>query len=189
MEKKGYSVKNKKRFSIKLKVSFGLCFILLICGAVLLPIIIKNIKSTSHEAVNIALEKKLLGDINIVEDYLNTLYGTVSFKNGEFVGIKSKVEPGIIDQFSKRLDVKLTLFSAEGKEFKRIITSIKKENGKKAVGTYLDKNKAYNAVLNKKTYLGEANILGQSYTTLYKPIVNSKNKIEYLIFAGVSTAQ
>ncbi len=185
--KASFSINKKRRLSVKLKVSIGLCFILLLCGAILLPILTIHIRSTSNVAVNIALEKKLLGDINIVEDYLKSLYGEVKFKNGEFVGKNSKIDYNLIEKFSKLLGVELTLFSAEDNEFKRIITTIKRENGEKAIGTYLDKNKAYDAVLNKKTYLGSADILGESFTTLYKPIVNSGNTIEYVVFAGVST--
>ncbi len=182
-------LKSKRRFSIKLKVNILIFLILLLFGSVILPIVIRNTKKTANNAVEIALKKKLLGDANSIESYIQALYGRIKFKNGVFLGTRSRIDDAIIRKFSKRLGVEITLFSFENNQFKRIITSIKKENGDSAVGTYLAKNQAYDALMKKDTYIGHANILGESFTTIYKPIIGHNKNIEYVIFAGVPTSE
>ncbi len=178
-----------RRFSIKLKLSLALCFVLLISALVILPIVINNIKTTANTAAKVAFDKKLSGDAAIVEELLNALHGKVKLQNDSLVGEKLTVDNKVIDRLSKKLGAELTIFSHEGNKFKRILTSIKKDNGELATGTYLAKNNAYDAVIKKDTYIGRAKILGESFVTIYKPILNSKNAIEYIIFAGVPISE
>ena len=54
----------------------------------------------------------------------------------------------------------------------RVSTNVQKPDGSRAVGTKLAPGPAYDSVFrNRKTYRGEADILGKTYLTVYEPIL------------------
>jgi methyl-accepting chemotaxis protein len=62
------------------------------------------------------------------------------------------------------------------------------EENERAIGTFLgtDHN-AYQTVMNGELYIGEAEILGESYYTAYQPIKDKNNNIIGLLFVGTPT--
>ncbi len=93
---------------------------------------------------------------------------------------------GIIDEFAEKYGVAATIFKRDGNDFTRIVTSIKKENGQRAVGTKLGTGSAaYEPVMNRTLFLGEAVILGVNYVTAYNPVINEKNEIIGIYFVGI----
>lgn len=84
------------------------------------------------------------------------------------------------------MGVLATVFAKKGDSFIRVITTVKTDNGERAVGTELDKNgQAYYEVSNGNTYYGEADILGSLYMTCYTPILSSDGQIIGVYFVGV----
>jgi len=93
----------------------------------------------------------------------------------------------VVDQISQDLGVVTTIFAREGKDFTRISTSIRQANGERAVGTKLGTSSAaYQPVMNKELYLGEAVILGASYLTAYQPVLDGKDDVIGILFLGIS---
>lgn len=73
---------------------------------------------------------------------------------------------------------------------RRIATSIRKEDGSRAVGTVLARNAAYDAVLTRGVpYRGTLDILGKSYIVGYDPITGQGGATVGILFVGVETAQ
>jgi len=71
-----------------------------------------------------------------------------------------------------------TIFKKEKNDFIRIATSLKKEDGTRAVGTKLDINHpAYPLLLQGKSYTGKAELFGRDYMTVYIPIKNNNSII------------
>jgi methyl-accepting chemotaxis protein len=79
-----------------------------------------------------------------------------------------------------------TIFQAFNNGLLRITTNIKKENGQRAVGTYIPTDSpVYKKVKSGQTFYGRAKVVGKWYWTIYEPIVESGELIGvlYLGFA------
>jgi len=71
-----------------------------------------------------------------------------------------------------------TIFRREGDDFLRIATSLKKEDGSRAVGTFLGKtHPGYAYLMRGEPYVGKATLFGKEYITKYTPIKNEREKL------------
>jgi methyl-accepting chemotaxis protein len=78
-----------------------------------------------------------------------------------------------------------TIFLAD----QRVTTNVMKPDGSRAVGTKLAAGPAYDSVFTRhETYRGEANILGETYLTIYEPIVSDGSVIG-IAYVGVKKAE
>lgn len=78
-----------------------------------------------------------------------------------------------------------TIFKREGDDFLRVATSLKKEDGTRAVGTTLDRNHpAYQGLLRGETYIGKATLFGKEYMTKYVPVKDSSGAVVGVFFIG-----
>ncbi len=78
-----------------------------------------------------------------------------------------------------------TIFKKEGDDFLRIATSLKKEDGTRAVGTTLDRaHPAYPLLLKGEPYLGKATLFGKDYMTKYVPVKDSSGNVVGVYFIG-----
>jgi len=94
------------------------------------------------------------------------------------------------DRFSAQTGEVATVFVRDGDDFVRISTSLKKENGERAVGTALDRNHpGYAKLLAGEKYSGLANLFGKPFMTEYEPIKNSSGRIVGAMFVGVNIAK
>ena len=76
-----------------------------------------------------------------------------------------------VDKFTQFTGGVATVFGRKGDDYLRITTSLKKENGERALGTLLGKAHPAYAMLNEgKTYVGRATLFGKSYMTRYEPV-------------------
>ena len=115
------------------------------------------------------------GALSITEQGLSSQDGTPL--RGDF---------SLVDRLQKTLNVALTLFEADGDDFRRVITNIRKENGERAVGTMLGKGSAaYPTVKKGDLYVGEAKILGTPYLTAYDPIRDDGGNVIGILFLGI----
>ncbi|WP_210543156.1 methyl-accepting chemotaxis protein [Rhodoferax sp. PAMC 29310] len=93
-----------------------------------------------------------------------------------------------VDRFSKDTGGVATVFAREGDDFKRITTSLKKQDGERAMGTLLDRaHPAYARMLAGQPYTGPALLFGKSYMTHYDPIKDSAGAIVGIFFVGTDT--
>jgi methyl-accepting chemotaxis protein-2 (aspartate sensor receptor) len=78
-----------------------------------------------------------------------------------------------------------TIFEKKGEDFLRIATSLKKEDGTRAVGTTLDRNHpAYPLLLKGETYIGKATLFGKDYMTKYVPVKDGSGNVIGVYFIG-----
>ncbi|HOD53212.1 MAG TPA: Cache 3/Cache 2 fusion domain-containing protein, partial [Candidatus Cloacimonadota bacterium] len=128
-------IKNAK---IKTKVIFFTLSGFFFLSVVLSFISITRMNVLASEISNEVLLEKLKGDINSSETYLKRFYGDINFKDQSLVDAQDLSLEGrfdFVDTISEELNVVATIFIKEGDDFKRISTSIKKDNGERAVGT------------------------------------------------------
>jgi methyl-accepting chemotaxis protein len=90
------------------------------------------------------------------------------------------------DRFSAQTGGNATIFVADGEDFVRVTTSVKKENGERAVGTQLDRaSPAYAALKDGKVYVGLAKLFGKQFITQYEPVKNGAGKVVGALYVGV----
>ncbi|MEN9490805.1 MAG: hypothetical protein RJA63_1254 [Pseudomonadota bacterium] len=94
------------------------------------------------------------------------------------------------DRFTESMGSVATLFVRAGDDFARVTTSLKNAEGKRAVGTLLDRqHPAYQALLAGKPYVGRARLFGRDFMTRYEAIKDEKGAVIGALFVGVDFTQ
>ncbi|MFO7849331.1 MAG: Cache 3/Cache 2 fusion domain-containing protein, partial [Spirochaetia bacterium] len=135
-----------------------------------------------------SLMMKVKGDIESFNMAFNSEYGAARIKSGKMVDDKGKPIDSFefIDDFGERLGITATIFKSEGDDFIRIVTNIQKDDGSRAVGTYLgEESAAYRPIMNKERFLGRASILGHNYLTAYDPLLNGQDELIGILYVGI----
>ncbi len=90
-----------------------------------------------------------------------------------------------VDKFAQVTGGVATVFSLKDGDFVRITTSLKKENGERAVGTTLGKaHPAFAGLMQGKGYIGRAVLFGKPYMTRYEPARDAAGKTVGVLFVG-----
>jgi methyl-accepting chemotaxis protein-2 (aspartate sensor receptor) len=112
---------------------------------------------------------------------------TPSLKHG---GKALNLDFSIPDKFTNDTGVVATIFAASGEDFVRVTTSLKKENGERAVGTQLDRaHPSYPLLRAGNSYIGLATLFGKQFITQYDPIKDSSGKIIGVLFIGLDISK
>ena len=140
---------------------------------------------------NQLLKNQLGNNINLTMKYINNSYGTLTQGDETLLdsnGNSIEGRYGVVDTVLEDLGDKSTIFVRVNDDFKRISTNIMSDENERAIGTYLgtDHN-AYQTVMRGELYIGEAEILGESYYTAYRPIKDKNKNIIGLLFVGTPT--
>jgi methyl-accepting chemotaxis protein len=91
----------------------------------------------------------------------------------------------IVDRVASSAGGVATIFAGET----RVATTIRNNDGNRAVGTILAAGPARTTALDHgETYRGSATILGKDYATVYQPLKDAANTTVGLLFVGVPTA-
>jgi methyl-accepting chemotaxis protein-2 (aspartate sensor receptor) len=116
---------------------------------------------------------------------------TLDEATGELQSYGSAVnnEFGILDKFTRDTGAVATVFAKKGDDFLRISTSLKKQDGTRAMGTLLERTEpAYKLALAGQSYTGQAVLFGKSYLTHYAPIKNADGTVIGIFFVGSDIA-
>jgi methyl-accepting chemotaxis protein-2 (aspartate sensor receptor) len=90
------------------------------------------------------------------------------------------------DRFTRQTGGNATIFAVSGDDFVRVSTSVKKENGDRAVGTILDHaSPAYAAIREGKPYVGIVKLFGKQFITDYEPIRDTSGKVIGILYIGL----
>ncbi|WP_372659568.1 Cache 3/Cache 2 fusion domain-containing protein, partial [Hydrogenophaga sp.] len=90
-----------------------------------------------------------------------------------------------VDAFSQETGGVATVFMRKGEDFERISTSVKKEDGTRALGTMLDhQHPAYARMLAGDAYTGRATLFGTPYMTHYEAVKNDAGQVVGILFIG-----
>ncbi len=83
-----------------------------------------------------------------------------------------------------------TVFVAQGEDFRRITTSVKKENGERAIGTLLDrKSGAYPVLRAGKRFVGRVMLFGRPYMTVYEPVRDAAGQVVAVLYIGLDISR
>ena len=141
-----------------------------------------------EELSNELLYEALANEIGAARFYVEKFYVTLEYEEGELYDAAGNVigsHHQMVDQMSKDMNILATVFTKDQDDFRRVTTNIIDSDGNRAVDTYLGKESTpYEPIINGETYLGEANILGIPYLTLYEPII-SEGDVIGILFIGM----
>lgn len=181
------------KMSLKLYVTLIVLFVIVVMTVVLLFTSTWTNNESTRELLNTTYKNQLVSSLNVFKDYVKQSYGTLRLENGILVdsngrAIENRFE--VVDKVTEHMNVVATIFQIQGDDFVRVSTSIKGDDGKRAVGTLLGKSSAaYDPIRKKQRYIGEAMILNKSYMTLYEPLLDERGNLIGILFIGTPMDQ
>lgn len=182
-----------KNLSLKLKLIGIFTSLIVITSILLTGVTYFYTTRMANNLTNHTLQMKINGDIHAAKLYVQKHYGNLKLQNGQMSSSSGEPIEGnyaMVDAIEKDLGVVATIFVRQGNDFCRISTNIRKADGNRAVGTSLGTSSAaYNPVMEKKLYLGQAVILEKPYLTAYDPILDDNNEIIGILFLGIPQAE
>ena len=93
---------------------------------------------------------------------------------------------GLVDAFTAATGGVATVFVRHGDDFVRVATSLKKQDGERALGTPLGaKHPAFALVTAGNPYTGRASLFGRDYMTRYIPIKDDAGQVVGIAFIGL----
>ncbi|WP_371857212.1 methyl-accepting chemotaxis protein [Duganella callida] len=210
---------NPRNWGVGTKITvFTFALICVILG-VMLTLINMSTSAMLKERAKLNVAYNLAGISNTVEVFNTAMMNEASsfarlfaseFEHGEFtldsastIDIGGKPTPtlknagktlnldfSIPDKFTSDTGVIATIFAASGEEFVRVSTSLKKENGERAVGTQLDHaHPSYPLLRNGTSYIGLATLFGKQFITQYDPIRDHGGKVIGVLFIGLDISK
>ncbi len=92
----------------------------------------------------------------------------------------------LVDAFAAATGGVATIFVRHGDDFFRVATSLKKQDGERAMGTPLGaKHPAFAQVSAGNAYTGRANLFGREYMTRYIPLKDESGQLVGISFIGL----
>ena len=178
-----------------MKVSIQNKILILVLGIVVVTSISQliisdyGLQSSGQAITRKTLSWKLESDlISVKKDFL-VQFGIPELHNNLLVGnngITLGSDNVFVDTIMKEYGITATIFAKKSDDFIRISTNIKTKDGKRVVNTLLDKNSnVYESIINKKTFYGDANILGIPYLTVYEPILDNSKDVVGILYLGI----
>uniref|UniRef100_E6QUM2 Bacterial chemotaxis sensory transducer n=1 Tax=mine drainage metagenome TaxID=410659 RepID=E6QUM2_9ZZZZ len=134
---------------------------------------------------NKLFETSFSGQFSIDPDHKIEVMGKPvdTLKNGDTI---INLNTALVDRFSSGSNAVATIFIKQGEDFIRIATSLKKENGERALGTALDKTgAAYLRLSQGLDYIGAATLFGTKYMCVYTPVKNKEGNVIAVLFTGI----
>ncbi len=92
----------------------------------------------------------------------------------------------VVDNFLNQTGANATIFVKSAEDFIRVSTTIKKEDGQRAIGTLLDRNfLGYKDLIGGKSYSGPGTLFGRQFMNQYDPIKDASGKVIGILYVGV----
>jgi methyl-accepting chemotaxis protein len=205
-----------RSLSIRNKLLVVILPVILVCFVVLGQVVSVKIRNTLRaetvrqlqatitsldNMVTIANEATIRDADGKARNFSQAYPGTFTLDTGKTVRIGSQETPVLrhdgavvnlnfsqVDHFSHENDNSVaTVFARAGDDFVRIATSLKKEDGSRAVGTYLgSSHPAHAKLLQGGTYHSKAKLFGHYYMTKYIPIKDPRGSVIGVLFVGTN---
>ncbi|MDX1693359.1 MAG: methyl-accepting chemotaxis protein [Ketobacteraceae bacterium] len=125
--------------------------------------------------------------------------GQFRVEGNELIQVKEQTVPAIyagnlalagnysqVDRFAELTGGNATIFARRGNDFVRVVTSVKKEDGSRAVGTLLSRQSpAYRANIQGEPFTGKVTLFGRPFLTNYTPIVDRAGQVIGIRYIGI----
>jgi Cache 3/Cache 2 fusion domain len=121
-------------------------------------------------------QPKIEGTDTVANKQVPAIYFGSTKMNNNFV---------LVDDVAGKTRGTATIFVRQGDDYVRVATTVKKDDGSRAIGTVLDPaGKAIESIKKGEPYYGEADILGKPYITGYKPIRDTSQNVIGIYYVG-----
>lgn len=95
----------------------------------------------------------------------------------------------VADHFTSTTGVRATVFVRQGDDFIRVATSVRKQDGERAMGTLLDRSHpAYRSLQAGRAYAGYATVFGRQNMTRYDPVCNAAGQVVGVLYVGLDVS-
>ncbi len=138
-----------------------------------------------NNLISISTENKLQSDSKMGLAYLEVVYpGEWSAKDGYLYkgGHLLNNDAVVVDEIGDNSDSLITIFLGDT----RISTTVKKEDGTRAVGTQASPEVIETVLKQGQPYIGKANVVGTECDTIYVPLKDKNDQIIGMWFVGKS---
>ncbi len=209
-----------KNFNIGMKLSFIQLFAILLVIGIFVFMLTKEIHLFTVNRTERNMSRLNDGVINLIDTYnqvtktnlvyLGKIFGN-AFPSPQFSLNPTEIKPvnqieapvlrsgpielnnnlNYVDQFSAKIPNSVaTVFVRKNEDFIRVATSVKKEDGSRAMGTKLDHTSpAYQKILNGDPFVGKVTLFNQDYMVLYDPIFDDHKNVIGILFIGLTLEQ
>lgn len=101
-------------------------------------------------------------------------------------GVPPRGDDPFVEHAKATMGVDATLFLVAPGGMVRVSTTVVKKDGARAVGTFIPPSSpVFQAVSQKREYLGRAVVAGQDYITAYAPVEDAAGEVVAALFVGV----
>lgn len=139
---------------------------------------------TRQQAVDAAIVKAK-SDLATCMEIINLTYvGHWHVKDGMLYKGENLIsyQTELVDHLADLTSNTVTIFHIDT----RVATTVRGNNGQRAIGTKVSDTVAQTVLKNGQVYLGEANVVGHRYQTAYQPIRDINNDIVGIFYVGIS---
>ncbi len=110
----------------------------------------------------------------------------VAIPRMEIDGTPLLFDYALVDEIRSNIDTAVTIFQFIPQGMLRISTNVLKQDGSRAVGTYIPTDSpVYQTTKANKTYYGRAMVMNEWYITAYDPILDDDSDLIGALFVGV----
>ncbi len=153
-------------------------------------VILNHLVSSSLEEQMIA---RMQSQVGMARDLCEASFADRKNKVSHDVKVYSALAQGhlgegnaLVDRIKSITGDYATLFAVTPDGITRTATTVKKEDGSRAVGTSVPTSSpVYQTVMAGNDYVGRATVVGQDYIVAYSPLRGSSGKVEAVLFVGV----
>lgn len=175
----------------KMKLIGYLGIIALLASMIVALLGFSNSRENINNIKNQLLKNQVENNINLTMKYIKRSYGTLSQGKETLLdsdGNSIEGESVVVDSILEDLGNESTIFVKVKDDFKRISTNVMSNENERIIGSFLGTDhKAYQTVMDGGLYIGEAEILGESYYTAYQPVKDINDNVIGLLFVGTPT--
>ncbi|NMM26963.1 MAG: HAMP domain-containing protein, partial [Glaciimonas sp.] len=108
---------------------------------------------------------------------------TPTLKNGD---TPLNLDFSVVDNFLSQTGATAAIFVKSAENFIQVSSTVKKEDGQRAIGTLLDRNHpGYKRLIAGESYRGPVTLFGRQFMTQYDPIKDAGGKIIGILYVGV----
>lgn len=145
-------------------------------------------------ALKAQFKERLDGISTLLSNQLEAAYGQMSLSEDGVLtdenGVALQGRHEVIDFIANSVNVDITLFTKEGDDFVRTLTTIGGESGERIEGTVLNRDREdYKSIIKGNAHIGEAYVHEESYEAIYQPIFSTEGVLIGAFFVGVPNAE